>query len=221
MNTLTKNLIHWIEQSNEKVMIGISGHGAAGKTTFAMKLIKDVNVAVNYLNTDPYIVSSEIRKYTTMDYVYAETVHRAKITACHPAAHNILALERDILMLKEGMDICTIDTHYLKSELLQAQHKVSIVEGMSVAFTNPALFDVLLYFYTDDDTELDRRFCRDIEERGTNRAYLEQTHKERRIQYELFMHPYSEQFDVIVKSIGAESVIEKNKLNFKLNERFD
>src|SRR5690606_19648585 len=111
--------------------------------------------------------------------------------ACHPSAHHVPSLERDVQMLIAEMDLKTIDTHYLKSEILSSQNKLTIVEGMSVAFTNPELFDLLIYFYTDDDTELERRFGRDIEERGTDIDYLKQSHNERRIQYEVFMHPYS------------------------------
>lgn len=216
MNTLIQEMIRWIQRSDEKIIIGISGHGAAGKTTFAANLIEELKIDVNYLNTDPYIVSSAIRKYAIIDYTYNEKLHHSKMTACHPAAHNILALERDIMMLKEGMNIRTIDTHYLKSEILQSQNKLTIIEGMSVVFTNPELFDMLIYFYTDGETELERRFGRDIEERGTDINYLKQSHNERRIQYEVFMHPYSENFDIIIKSHPGIFTIEKNTLNFNL-----
>ena len=195
------------------MIIGISGHGAAGKTSFAANLIEELKMDVNYLNTDPYIVTSAIRKHAIIDYTYNEKLHHSKMTACHPAAHNILALERDVKMLKEGMDLRTIDTHYLKSEILHSHNKLTIVEGMSVSFINPELFDLLIYFYTDGETELERRYDRDVEERGTDINYLKQSHNERRIQYELFMHPYSENFDIIIKSHQATFTIEKNTLN--------
>ena len=51
------DLIHiikaWFQNSDEKLIIGISGHGAAGKTTFAHLLIKELGSDVNFLNTDP------------------------------------------------------------------------------------------------------------------------------------------------------------------------
>lgn len=216
MNTFIQEIIRWIHNSDKKLIIGISGHGAAGKTTFAHILMEELKHDVNYLNTDPYIVSSVIRKYAVIDYIHKGTLHRFKMTACHPAAHHVPSLERDVLMLKENMNLRTIDTHYLKSEILTSQNKLTIVEGMSVAFANPELFDILIYFYTDSDTELERRFGRDIEERGMDIDYLKQSHNERRIQYEVFMHPYSKNFDIILKSAKETIYVEENTFDFKL-----
>lgn len=210
MDTLIQEIIRWVHNSNKKLIIGISGHGAAGKTTFAHMLMEKLKHNINYLNTDPYIVSSAVRKYAMIDYLHKGTTHHSKMTACHPAAHHIPSLERDVRMLKENMNLRTLDTHYLQSEILTSQNKITIVEGMSVAFANPELFDVLIYFYTDGDTELERRFGRDIEERGASTDYLKQSHNERRIQYEVFMHPYSKHFDIIIKS-GKETIYVEKK----------
>ncbi|GED70359.1 hypothetical protein BRE01_40610 [Brevibacillus reuszeri] len=60
-----------------------------------------------------------------------------------------------------------------------------------------------------------RRSIRDIEERNADIHYLKQSHDERRIQYEIFMHPYSENFDIIVKSAKEASYIEKNTFTFR------
>ncbi|MEK4426558.1 uridine kinase family protein [Solibacillus sp. FSL K6-1523] len=214
MDTLIQEIKRWVHNSDKKLIIGISGHGAAGKTTFAHMLMEKLKHNINYLNTDPYIVSSAVRKYAMIDYLHKGTMHHSKMTACHPAAHHIPSLERDVWMLKENMNLRTLDTHYLKSEILTSQNKLTIVEGMSVAFANPNLFDVLIYFYTDGDTELERRFGRDIEERGTDIDYLKQSHNERRIQYEVFMHPYSKHFDIIIKNGKGKSYVEENTFDF-------
>lgn len=214
MNRFIQKIAAWVQNADQNRIIGISGHGAAGKTTFSHLLLKELQTTVNYLNTDPYIVDSSIRKYTVIDYTYKGESHRFKMTACHPAAHHIPALERDIRMLKEGMDLRTMDTHYAPSEILSSQNKLTIVEGMSVAFTNPELFDLLIYFYTDSQTELKRRFGRDIEERGTDLDYLKKSHHERRRQYDVFMHPYSENYNVIIKSTKDSIIVEKNTFEF-------
>ncbi|MGK9485700.1 uridine kinase family protein [Bacillus cereus group sp. MYBK29-1] len=215
MDKLLQEIINWLRVSDEKIVIGISGHGAAGKTTFANRLVNLLNQnEVNYINTDPYIVSSDIRKHAVIHYTYQNENHRYKMTACHPAAHHLAALERDIQMVRAGLDFYTIDTHYMKSKLISSENKVTIVEGMSAAFINPDLFDLKIYFYTDGETELMRRSSRDIAERGTDINYLRQSHEERRIQYEVFMHSYSQRFDIIIKTSDETMCLEKNIFEF-------
>lgn len=215
MDRLLQDIITWIKKKDKSIVIGISGHGAAGKTTFANKLIDHLNQSeVNYINTDPYIVSSDIRKHTIINYTFRNEQHHFKMTACHPAAHHLPSLERDIQMVREGLDLLTIDTHYMKSALISSKSKITIVEGMSVAFINPKLFDLKIYFYTDGDTELKRRSGRDILEKGTNIDYLRQSHEERRIQYELFMHSFRQHFDIIVKTSNDIVCLEKIAFDF-------
>ncbi|OUB31186.1 phosphoribulokinase [Bacillus thuringiensis serovar yunnanensis] len=215
MDKLLQEIINWLRMSDKKIVIGISGHGAAGKTTFANRLVNLLNQnEVNYINTDPYIVSSDIRKHAVIHYTYQNENHRYKMTACHPAAHHLVALERDIQMVRAGLDFYTIDTHYMKSKLISSKNKVTIVEGMSAAFINPDLFDLKIYFYTDGETELMRRSSRDIAERGADISYLRQSHEERRIQYEVFMHSYSQRFDIIIKTSDETICLEKNTFEF-------
>ncbi|MFL2105917.1 uridine kinase [Desemzia sp. FAM 23991] len=208
MEELLQRLAHQINHTDKKTLIRISGHGASGKTTFANKLISLVDAKVNYINTDPYIIT-EVRKYTTINYAYHHQQYTYKMTACHPTAHNVLALERDINMIQQGLDFYTIGTHYIESTLVSAKNQVTIVEGMSAAFLKPYLFDLSVYLYTDAETELIRRGVRDVSERGATMNRLNDSHKQRRIQYELFMHPYHEQFDIVVKNSNDACTIEK------------
>lgn len=94
---------------------------------------------------------------------------------------------------------------------------------MSIAFTNPDLFDIKVHLYTDlncnikcntlCETELMRRSSRDITERGTSLEFLRQSHEERRIQYELFMHPYHRNFDIVIRNSNEGYFLEKYNLN--------
>lgn len=211
MDIILQDIADFVNKIDERIIIGISGHGASGKTTFANRLLKFLSKEdVNYMNTDPYIIDSDLRKYASIDYEYKNKKHHYKMTACHPAAHHILALERDINMIRAGLDLYTIKTHYIDSTLLSSHNKVNIIEGMSVAFANPDLFDFTIYLYTDGNIELKRRSGRDIEERGADINYLIQSHEERRIQYHLFMHPYHQHFDIVLKNTNEEVIIEKS-----------
>lgn len=219
LEQLTKNIREWVFKSEKPVIIGVSGHGAAGKTTFVSELIEQFEPhKVNYINTDPYIVDSTIRKKTIIQYTYENEPHSFKMTACHPGAHHLPSLERDVRMIREGVDFYTIDVPYLERTLISAQNQLTIVEGMSVAFLQPKYFDITIYFYTDGDTEFKRRSERDTNERGMNIDYLRQSHEERRIQYEVFMHPYREQFDVVINTTNEGIVIEKMDLNLSKEE---
>jgi uridine kinase len=210
MDKILHNIADRLTKQEGKMVIGISGHGASGKTTFARNLLKLLGGReINYINTDPYIVSSAVRKYSFIEYEYRNEKHQSKMTACHPAAHHLFALDRDVKMVREGMDFYTLDVPYEPSRLISSQNDLTIVEGMSVAFSKPDLYNLKIYFYTDGETELMRRGIRDVNERGMEVEYLRQTHDERRIQYEIFMHPKSENFDVVVKNSDEGCWVEK------------
>jgi uridine kinase len=208
MDMLIKEAAAWIKNQEKRIIIGISGHGAAGKTTFTNKLMNLLDPKdVNHMNTDPFIISSAVRKH--IDYVYRNEKHHYKMTACHPAAHNLNALERDILMMKDGLDFYTVATHHSEHELISSRKKINIVDGMSIAFLPPELFDLKIYLYTDGATEFNRRSIRDVTERGTDLQDLKHSHQERRIQYEVFMHPKHQQFDIVIKNDNEEFIVEK------------
>jgi uridine kinase len=212
MEKVLQEIANWINSKDTRITIGISGHGASGKTTFTQSLLKILgHNDVNYINTDPYIIGGHLRQYTTIEYEYKNELHHGKMTACHPAAHNIFALERDIHMMKDGLDFYTISRNYKEKTLISSQNKINIIEGMTVAFTDPHLYDLKIYLYTDGETELNRRSIRDISERGTDINYLRKSHEERRIQYELFMHPYHQNFDIVIKNSNEEFILEGSK----------
>lgn len=210
MDRVLREIASLIKREDRRFTIGISGHGASGKTTFAHNLLNLLERDnVNYINTDPYIIGSQLRKYTLINYDYKNELHQEKMTACHPAAHNIFALERDIHMMKDGLDFYTIGTNHTNSMLISSQNKINIVEGMTVAFTDLKLYDLKIYLYSDGETELMRRSIRDVTERGTDIDYLRKSHEERRIQYELFMHPYHRNFDFVIKNSNENYILEK------------
>lgn len=213
MDNILNRIADWINKKDRRLIIGISGHGASGKTTFANKLVKLLGSKdINFMNTDPYIIGSKLRQHAKIDYEYNSEEHCYKMTACHPSAHNLSALERDIHMIRDGLDLYTIRTHYSKSTLVSSQNKVTIVEGMSTAFIDLGLFDLTVYLYTDGETELNRRGIRDVSERGTDLHYLRKSHVERRIQYDLFMHPYHRNFDMVLKNSNENVTLEKDDL---------
>lgn len=108
---LIKRLVSEIESGKIKTL-GIYGHGASGKSTFAQELYQALDAEkVNLLETDPYITSGR-------HLVEPKEIPDQKVTACLPVAHELASLQRDILALQAGMDVLTIEEPWKASEVL-------------------------------------------------------------------------------------------------------
>ena len=178
---LIKQLVSEIEAGKVKTL-GIYGHGASGKSTFAQELYQALDsTTVNLLETDPYITSDR-------HLVVPKDALNQKVTACLPVAHELASLQRDILALQAGMDILTIEEPWKASEVLSGAKPILIVEGMSVGFLPKELFDKTICFYTDEETEL-KRLARDTTVRNRDASFILASHQMRREQY---LHYYKE-----------------------------
>ena len=188
---LINSLVSEIELGKIKTL-GIYGHGASGKSTFAQELYQTLDSAkVNLLETDPYIASNR-------HLVVPKETPDQKVTACLPVAHELVSLERDILALKAGMDILTIEEPWKASEVLSGENPILIVEGMSVGFLPKELFDKTICFYTDEETELKRRLARDTTVRNRDASFILASHQMRREQYLLYYKETESRADILV-----------------------
>lgn len=115
-------------------------------------------------------------------------------------------------MLARGMDVLTIDTPWSKEYVLSADCSVTIVEGMTPTFLEKDLFNLSIFLYTDDETELVRRLARDTKERGRDAEFVKRTQAHRRRQFYLYMEPYKKNFDVVVYQSGNQFKVETYQL---------
>ena len=188
---LIDQLISEIETGKVKTL-GIYDHGASGKSTFAQELFQALDSEkVNLLETDPYITSER-------HLVVPKQAPNQKVTACLPVAHELASLERDILALKAGMDILTIDEPWKASEVLSGSKPILIVEGMSVGFLPKELFDKTICFNTDEETELKRRLARDTTMRNRDASFVLASHQMRREQYQQYYKETESKADILV-----------------------
>jgi len=188
---LIDQLVSEIEKGKVRTL-GIYGHGASGKSTFAQELYQTLDSAkVNLLETDPYIASNR-------HLVVPKETPDQKVTACLPVAHELVSLERDILALKAGMDILTIEEPWKASEVLSGAKPILIVEGMSVGFLPKELFDKTICFYTDEETELKRRLDRDTTVRNRDAPFILASHQMRREQYLRYYKETESRADILV-----------------------
>ena len=201
---LLESLVDYLSDG-QKHTLRIFGHGASGKSTFARKLQLTLGEErTNLLETDPYVITGEYR-----DLLSSKDFPHQKVTASIPAVHELSSLERDICALQSGLDILTIGKAWSPSLRLSAQKPILIVEGMSAAFLPKSLFDLSICFYTDEETELERRLARDTAVRGRDMNWIRQTHTSRRQQYERYYQLYQEEADILISQTGENFKIDK------------
>ena len=188
---LIKQLVSEIEAGKVRTL-GIYGHGASGKSSFAQELYQALDsTTVNLLETDPYITSER-------HLVVPKQATEQKVTACLPVAHELASLQRDILALQAGMEVLTIEEPWKASEVLSGAKSILIIEGMSVGFLPKELFDKTICFYTDEETELKRRLARDTAVRNRDANFILASHQMRREQYLRYYRETESKADILV-----------------------
>ena len=200
---LIERLVSEIESGKVKTL-GIYGHGASGKSTFAQELYQILDAEkVNLLETDPYITSGR-------HLVVPKETPDQKVTACLPVAHELASLQRDILALQAGMDILTIEEPWKASEILSGAKPILIVEGMSVGFLHKELFDKTICFYTDEETELKRHLARDTTVRNGDASIILASQQMRREQYLQYYKETESRADILVDQSDDKFQIKTN-----------
>lgn len=188
----------------ERIVIGVAGGTASGKTTVATKLRQKYTDGVLLLSHDSY--------YNAHDDMPFE--ERTKINYDHPNAFETQRLIEDIKKLKDGVavDIPVYDftQHNRAKETVRIEPKqVIIVEGILI-FENEELrdlMDIRIFVDTDADERLARRIRRDVKERGrTLDSVLDQYINTVKPMHEQFIEPSKRYADVIIPRGGENDV---------------
>ena len=200
---LIEQLVSEIDSGRIRTL-GIYGHGASGKSTFAQELYQSLDsTTVNLLETDPYITSER-------HLVVPKETPNQKVTACLAVAHELASLQRDILALQAGMDVLTIEEPWKASEVLSGAKPILIVEGMSVGFLPKELFDKTICFYTDEETELKRRLARDTTVRNRDASFILASQQMRRMQYLQYYKETESRADILIDQSDDKFQIKTN-----------
>ena len=200
---LIEQLVSEIDSGRIRTL-GIYGHGASGKSTFAQELYQSLDsTTVNLLETDPYITSER-------HLVVPKETPNQKVTACLAVAHELASLQRDILALQAGMDVLTIEEPWKASEVLSGAKPILIVEGMSVGFLPKEFFDKTICFYTDEETELKRRLARDTTVRNRDTKFILASQQMRRMQYLQYYKETESRADILIDQSDDKFQIKTN-----------
>ena len=162
-----------IQNPNKRIMIGITGESASGKSTIC-KEIKNVidrfNMPVSILTTDNYFndISGLIKKYGTFD-----DLRDNGYDVDSPNSFQLDILKRDLEKISMGEDVYSPE--YLlngtgvsvPNAKLVKSNKVIVVEGMASMYgSNQDIYDIKVYVETNFETRRERFLKRAYTERN-------------------------------------------------------
>ena len=162
-----------ISNPNKRIMIGITGESASGKSTIC-RAISDVitsfNLPVTILTTDNYFndISEQIKKYGSFD-----ALRDNGYDIDSPESFQLEILKEDLKNLSEGQDIYAPE--YLPNgtgisvphSKFVPSNKIIIIEGMASMYDGVKdIFDIKVYVETEPNLRKERFLKRASEERN-------------------------------------------------------
>ena len=162
-----------IESPQKRIMIGITGESASGKSTICetiKEIINQYNMPVTIMSTDNYFndISDLINKYGTFD-----ALRDAGYDVDSPNSFQLDILKKDLLSLSAGEDI------YMPQYLVNGtgisvpnaihvpSNKIIIVEGIASMYNDiQDIFDIRIYVETTIDIRHERFLTRACTERN-------------------------------------------------------
>ncbi|MBR1907614.1 AAA family ATPase [bacterium] len=160
-----------INNPNKKILIGISGASASGKSTICntIHLVSDkLNLPISIVSTDNYFkdISELIKKYGNFD-----NLRDNGYDIDSPEGFQLEVLKKDLEDISMGNDI--LSPKYLpngtgvsvpKAIPVQSK-KIIVVEGTAALYIKD-LFDINIFIETDEDKRKERFLSRAVTERN-------------------------------------------------------
>ncbi len=197
-------------------IISICGGSGSGKTTFADKVRKSVDMEVSILHMDSYYLPKLPKDLKTTS---------GKPNFDHPDAFDWELLQKHILDLKSGKAVKS--PHYdfkknarLKTSSLIQPTKVVLFEGIFSLYDEEIrkMCDITAFLHVEADIRFIRRLHRDVEERGRSLdSVITQYYETVRPMYQKYLEPQRQYADFIV---GEETDIAASILAAKVNQLF-
>lgn len=176
-NFISKFTKRLINNPSRRLLIGITGESASGKSTICREIkniIEQMSMPVCVLSTDNYFndISDLIKKYGSFDNL---TDNGYDVDA--PASFQLDLLKKDLEALAHGE--CIMAPKYIPNgtgiSIPRAQmvcsDKIVVVEGIATMYEDVKdLFDVKIYIETDNDIRRERFIKRAMTERNQDEA---------------------------------------------------
>ncbi len=162
-----------IDNPSKRLLIGITGESASGKSTICREIKKDIekfNLPVSVLSTDNYFndISKEIKEYGGFD-----NLRDAGYDLDAPSNFQLDILKKDLISLSDGDNIKA--PMYLPNgtgvsvpnALDIKSNKIIVVEGIATMYdTVQDVFDIKIYVETENDIRKQRFISRACNERN-------------------------------------------------------
>ena len=204
----SKRLIH---NPDKRIMIGITGESASGKSTICNKIkqvINEFDMPVSIINTDNYFndISDLIERFGTFD-----ALRDNGYDVDSPNSFQLDILKEDLESISKGNDIYT--PQYLPNgtgvSVPHVNHipskKIIVVEGMASMYgDNKDIFDIKIYVETDNTIREKWFMNRACTERNQTLENAQKHWQYIAVAGEKYVKPYRADADIIIN--GASNL---------------
>lgn len=194
-----------IQNPNKRIMIGITGESASGKSTICREIsnvIRRFNMPVTIMSTDNYFndISELIKQYGTFD-----ALRDNGYDVDSPESFQLDVLKYDLETISHGEDIYSPE--YLLNgtgiSIPKSKHipsnKIVVVEGMASMYNDiKDVFDIKVYVETDIDIRRDRFLKRAYTERNQDLENAKKHWEYILVAGEKYVKPARKEADVII-----------------------
>lgn len=194
-----------VQYPNKRIMIGISGESASGKSTICdaiKEVIDQFKMPVTVLSTDNYFndISKLIAKFGTFD-----NLRDNGYDVDSPNSFQLDVLSNDLKRISQGDDIYCPEylpngTGISVPNAIHVQsNKIIIVEGMASMYgDNSDIYDIKVYVETDIDLRKERFLKRACTERNQDMENAKKHWQYILWAGEKYVIPYKKQADIII-----------------------
>lgn len=200
---------------NKVLLIGIAGGSGSGKTTFAKKVLKNINSPEScMLHMDSYYLPTQPKNNYTAS---------GKPNFDHPNAFDWELLREHLRDLKAGLGIkCPVYDFATSSRTEEVEEigpcRVVIFEGIFALYDQEIrkMLDIKSFLHVDSDIRFTRRLHRDVKERGRSlESVIAQYYDTVRPMYQRYLDPQRQYADFIV---GEETDVASHILSARIKE---
>lgn len=208
-NFISKFTKRLINNPSRRLLVGITGESASGKSTICHKIkevIEELSMPVSVLSTDNYFkdISKLIEKYGTFD-----NLRDNGYDVDAPSSFQLDILKEDLADLAEGLDIKA--PMYLPNgtgvSLPKAfdvhSEKIIVVEGIATMYEDVKdVFDIKIYIEAPNEIRKERFIKRAVEERNQSEENAENHWVYLANAGEKYVRPFRGEADFVLNGIA-------------------